>query len=59
MSVANGTRSREITHLPKREMRAIRRRMQLVFQDPAAALDPKMTIAESLAEPLIVHALAR
>jgi oligopeptide/dipeptide ABC transporter ATP-binding protein len=43
---------RRIDDLPRRAFRAIRGELQLVFQDPAACLDPRMTIAESVAEPL-------
>ena len=38
-----------------REMRAMRRRMQVVFQDPFAALDPRMRVREILAEPFAIH----
>jgi oligopeptide transport system ATP-binding protein len=40
-------------------IRRARREMQLVFQQPAAALDPRMTVAQLVAEPLTTHSLAR
>lgn len=48
----------DITDWPERRVRPLRRRMQPVLQDPRAALNPRMTIGESVAEPLIVHRLA-
>jgi oligopeptide transport system ATP-binding protein len=44
-----------IEGLSARELVPIRRDMQLVFQDPLASLDPRMTVAEIVAEPLQVH----
>jgi ABC-type oligopeptide transport system ATPase subunit len=41
------------------QMRALRRRMQIVFQDPFGSLDPRMTVLELVGEPLAVHRLAR
>ena len=49
----------DITHLKGRPLRDLRRHMQLVFQDPYASLNPRMSVLELIAEPLIVHGLAR
>ena len=50
---------REITTLPAREMRALRRDMQIVFQDPYSSLNPRMTVGSMLGEALAIHRLAR
>ncbi len=47
-----------ITDLPPLELKPYRRQMQVVFQDPYAALNPRMTVGDFVAEPLIVHHLA-
>ena len=49
----------ELTSLGRRELRSLRRRMQMVFQDPYASLNPKMAVRQTLAEPVRVHGTAR
>ena len=46
---------RNLTTATAKELKAARRDMQMVFQDPFASLDPRMTIFDTLAEPLHVH----
>lgn len=46
---------RDITHLSRKELRPIRRRMQLVFQDPYASLNPKMNVEAIVSAPLAIH----
>ncbi|MCA9510967.1 MAG: ATP-binding cassette domain-containing protein, partial [Myxococcales bacterium] len=50
---------RDITHLPQQELRALRRELQIVFQDPFGSLNPRMTVADIVGEALAVHGLAR
>jgi len=49
----------DVTALPAGDLRRARRRFQMVFQDPQASLNPRMTVAELLAEPLQVHGILR
>ena len=49
---------RDITRLASGPMRAVRREMQIVFQDPYASLDPRMTVAQIVGEPFAIHGLA-
>jgi oligopeptide/dipeptide ABC transporter ATP-binding protein len=48
---------RDITKLSERELRQHRRRMQIVFQDPHASLNPAMTIGQAVGHPLEIHGL--
>ena len=48
----------DLTKLSFEELRDVRRQMQIVFQDPFASLDPKMTVGSSIAEPLAVQGIA-
>jgi oligopeptide transport system ATP-binding protein len=47
----------DITRLSGAALRRLRRRMQIVFQDPFASLNPRMTVGDILEEPLIVHGI--
>src|SRR5437588_6722335 len=47
----------DITNFSRRRMREVRRELQIVFQDPYASLNPRMTVREIVAEPLRVHHL--
>jgi oligopeptide transport system ATP-binding protein len=46
---------RELTTMSKRDLRAVRREMQIVFQDPYASLNPRMTVGDIVSEPLLIH----
>jgi oligopeptide/dipeptide ABC transporter ATP-binding protein len=48
----------DVTAMSRRDVRSLRRRMAMIFQDPYASLDPRMTVGDNVAEPLIVHGLA-
>ena len=50
----NGT---DITKLDKEAMRNMRRKMQIIFQDPYASLNPRMTVGAALTEPMVIHSL--
>lgn len=47
-----------VTDFDRREMRQYRQQAQMIFQDPFTSLDPRMTIADQVGEPLLVHGLA-
>jgi peptide/nickel transport system ATP-binding protein/oligopeptide transport system ATP-binding protein len=46
---------RDITEFNRRQMRDVRREMQIVFQDPYASLNPRMTVRDIVSEPLRIH----
>ena len=49
----------DITRLPHRRMKALRKDMQMIFQDPIGSLDPRMTVADIVSEGLLVHGMRR
>jgi oligopeptide/dipeptide ABC transporter ATP-binding protein len=50
---------RDITKMSERELRGLRRRLQIIFQDPHASLNPAMTIEQSVGHPLTIHRVAK
>jgi oligopeptide/dipeptide ABC transporter ATP-binding protein len=49
----------DVTHLTQRALRPMRRKMQMIFQDPYASLNPRMTVGTAIAEPLAIHGLVK
>jgi oligopeptide transport system ATP-binding protein len=49
---------RELGHLSEAELRPLRRRMQMIFQDPFSSLNPRMTVGDAVTEPMLAHGLA-
>ncbi len=47
----------DITHTNARSLKPLRRRMQIIFQDPYSSLNPRMTVYDTLAEPLLLHGI--
>jgi peptide/nickel transport system ATP-binding protein len=48
-----------VFEVPKDEMKALRREMQIIFQDPFSSLNPRMTVMDIVSEPLRIHGIAR
>jgi oligopeptide/dipeptide ABC transporter ATP-binding protein len=48
---------KSVTAMPKRQLTALRRDMQMIFQDPFSSLNPRMRVGEIIGEPLVVHDL--
>jgi peptide/nickel transport system ATP-binding protein/oligopeptide transport system ATP-binding protein len=48
----------DVTALPAHALKGLRRRMQIIFQDPFSSLNPRMTVYDTLAEPLLLHGIA-
>ncbi len=50
---------RDLTTLAAAELRAVRRKIQVIFQDPYSSLNPRMTVGQMIAEPMAVHGIVR
>jgi oligopeptide transport system ATP-binding protein len=51
-------RGKDLGSLGKEELRALRKEMQIIFQDPFASLNPRMRVRDIVTEPLVIHKLA-
>ena len=49
----------EIAHRPRGQLKHLRREMQMIFQDPYSSLNPRKTVGSIIAEPFLIHGLAR
>src|SRR5208337_208497 len=50
-------RGRDITEYPKRELEALRAKVQMIFQDPVSSLSPRMSVGEAIGHPLAIHGM--
>jgi len=48
----------DLATLPERDLKPLRREMQMIFQDPFSSLNPRMTVGRIVGEPLVIHGLA-
>jgi len=49
----------DITGLPERQMRPLRRKIQMIYQDPYESLDPRFRVRQTVEEPMLVHGIGR
>ena len=52
-------RTVDLALLPEQQLRPLRTRMQMIFQDPFSSLNPRMTVGDIVGEPLVIHRLAK
>jgi len=58
-TAGQGNRSVDVTQLDKQALKGYRRHIQIIFQDPYSSLDPRMSVADIVGEPLRIHNVAR
>ena len=51
----NKGKTTDLATIPERSIKPLRREMQMIFQDPYSSLNPRMTVGEIIAEPLVIH----
>ena len=56
---ANGEEVVDILKLPPKQLKQLRRQMQIIFQDPFSSLNPRMTVMDIVSEPLVVNGIAQ
>ena len=49
----------DITSLKQKELKPLRKKMQMIFQDPYASLNARMTVRDIIAEPLVAHGIVK
>lgn len=54
----DGQTSVDLASLPDKDLKPLRQKMQMIFQDPFSSLNPRMTVGDIVAEPLVIHNLA-
>lgn len=50
-------RTIDVAQLPERQLKPLRRQMQMIFQDPFSSLNPRMTVGDIIGEPLLIHGI--
>ena len=55
----DNSRTVDLAALPEKDLKPLRTKMQMIFQDPFSSLNPRMTVQDIVAEPLVIHRLAR
>jgi len=56
---SSGDHTVDLAKVPEKELKPLRRRMQMIFQDPFSSLNPRMTVGDIVGEPLLIHDIAK
>lgn len=55
----DGTTPVDLARLPERDLKPLRTKMQMIFQDPFSSLNPRMTVGQIVSEPLVIHGMSK
>lgn len=55
----DGTTSVDLARVPERDLKPLRTKMQMIFQDPFSSLNPRMTVGQIVSEPLVIHGMSK